>query len=76
LSSPGSTVAEPPDGEASDPASGTAARPGVRRIESAPKEPVDLVGTAGAPVAKRVGPVLAALAALWLLRVLLRRRKR
>jgi carbon monoxide dehydrogenase subunit G len=61
---------------AAEPASAEKAKPAVRRIESAPKEPVDLVGAAGAPLAKRVAPVVAILAALWLLRVLLRRRKR
>jgi hypothetical protein len=46
----------------------------VRRIDSAPSAPVDLMGTAGAPVAKRVAPILALLfLAMWLLR---RRRKR
>ena len=72
----GAAVTEPPDGEASDPDPAVEATPTVRRIESAPKEPVDLVGTAGAPVAKRVAPVLAVLATLWLLRVLLRRRRK
>jgi carbon monoxide dehydrogenase subunit G len=57
-------------------AAGEEAPPGVRRIESAPTEPVDLVGAAGVPVAKRVAPAVAILAVLWLLRVLLRRRKR
>jgi hypothetical protein len=59
-----------------EPAATEAAKPTVRRIESAPKAPVDLVGTAGAPVAKRVAPAVAILAALWLIRVLVRRRKR
>ena len=41
----------------------------VRRIESAPSAPVDLMGTAGAPVAKRVAPVAALLfLTVWLLR--------
>ncbi len=48
----------------------------VRRIDSPVARPVDLVGAAGAPVAKRVAPVAAALAALWLLRPFLKRRKR
>jgi carbon monoxide dehydrogenase subunit G len=46
----------------------------VRRIDSAPSAPVDLMSTAGAPVAKRVAPIVALLfLATWLLR---RRRKR
>jgi hypothetical protein len=61
---------------AADAAASEETPPGVRRIESAPKEPVDLVGAAGVPVAKRVAPAVAILAVLWLLRVLLRRRKR
>jgi uncharacterized protein len=61
---------------AADAAAGEEAQPGVRRIESAPTEPVDLVGAAGVPVAKRVAPAVAILAVLWLLRILLRRRKR
>jgi uncharacterized protein len=46
----------------------------VRRIDSAPSAPVDLMGTAGAPVAKRVAPVVALLfLTMWLVR---RRRRR
>jgi carbon monoxide dehydrogenase subunit G len=65
---------EPGDGEAAGPA--PAAAPAVRRVDAPEAEPVDLLATAGNPVAKRVGPVLAGLALLWLLRVLLRRRRR
>lgn len=69
---------EPVDGEAVEPAPAAAAevKPAVRRIESAPAQPVDLVATAGSPVAKRAAPVVGAIAVLWLLRVLLRRRRR
>ena len=46
----------------------------VRKIDSKPAEPVDLLGTAGSPVAKRVGPVIGVLIVLlWLLR---RRKKK
>jgi uncharacterized protein len=46
-----------------------AAPSGPRAVESRPAEPVDLVGTAGSSVIKRVGPVLAVLAVVaWLLR--------
>lgn len=55
-------------------AGAAADRPAVRRVDSPEPEPVDLVGTAGAPLARRVGPVVAALAFLWFLRRLLRRR--
>ena len=53
-----------------------AAKPEVRRISSPEPQPVNLLDTAGAPVAKRVGPIVAILAVAWLLRVLLRRRRR
>jgi carbon monoxide dehydrogenase subunit G len=47
---------------------------GPRTIVSKPAEPVDLLGTAGSPVAKRVGPVVGVLVVvLWLLR---RRKKK
>jgi len=39
-------------------------------------EPVDLLDVAGGSVAKRAAPVLGVIAILWLLRVLLRRRKK
>jgi hypothetical protein len=50
-------------------------RPAVRKIDSPEPEPVDLVGAAGSPVAKRVGPVLAIIAVVWLLKKLLGRKK-
>ncbi len=64
-----------PDAAASDVPSGDGAGR-ARRVDSPPAEPVDLLGTAGAPVAKRVGPIVAAVALLWLLWVFLRRRRR
>ena len=48
----------------------------VRRIESTPAPPVDLMGTAGAPVAKRVAPGVAWLfVTVWLMRRRRRRRR-
>jgi uncharacterized protein len=41
--------------------------PGVRRIDQAEPEPVDLLGTAGAPVAKRILPVVGVLVVLYLI---------
>jgi hypothetical protein len=79
--SPGAAVPSH-NGEASTTATATAAPTtttppaptGPRKIESRPAEPVDLLGTAGSPVVKRVGPVLGVLVVvLWLLR---RRRKK
>jgi carbon monoxide dehydrogenase subunit G len=47
---------------------------GPRKIDSKPAEPVDLLGTAGSPVVKRVGPIVGVLVVLlWLLR---RRKKK
>jgi carbon monoxide dehydrogenase subunit G len=51
-----------------------AERPAVRAIESRPAQPVDLLGTAGAPVAKRLVPALLGVAALLLLWRVLRGR--
>jgi carbon monoxide dehydrogenase subunit G len=54
-------------------ASGSAG-PGPRKISSAEATPIDLLDTAGSPVAKRVGPIIGVIVVLlWLLR---RRRKR
>jgi carbon monoxide dehydrogenase subunit G len=50
--------------------------PPVRTISSPEPEPVDLLQTAGTPVVKRVAPILAIVALGWLVRVLLKRRKR
>jgi carbon monoxide dehydrogenase subunit G len=55
-------------------ASASTARPAEG--QPAEPEPVDLLGTAGAPVAKRLGPILAALAGFVLLRRVRRRRRR
>jgi uncharacterized protein len=48
----------------------------ARRIDSPEAAPIDLLDTAGSSVAKRAAPVLGVIAILWLLRVLLRRRKK
>jgi carbon monoxide dehydrogenase subunit G len=49
---------------------------GARRIEGPEAQPIDLLDTAGGSVAKRAGPVLVVIALLWLLRVLIKRRKK
>jgi carbon monoxide dehydrogenase subunit G len=49
---------------------------GLRRIESAPAEPVDLLDVAGAPMAKRVVPVIVGVVVLFVLWRLLRRGNR
>ena len=51
------------------------APPAVRKIDSPEPKPVDLLDTAGTPVAKRVGPILVAIAVLWILKKLLTRNK-
>jgi carbon monoxide dehydrogenase subunit G len=75
-------VAEPeptpaPDAPIVTPVPSAAASPksGVRKIDSPEPEPVDLLGAAGSPVARRVGPVLAVIAIAWLLKKLLSRSK-
>ncbi|MFL6206445.1 MAG: SRPBCC family protein [Acidimicrobiales bacterium] len=51
-------------------------KPAVRKIDSPEPTPVDLVGAAGSPVARRVGPVLIGIAVLWVLKKLLTRNRR
>ena len=67
--------ASAPAAAPADPAA-PAAKPAPRQISSPEPEPVNLIDAAGAPVAKRVAPLLAILAIGWLLRVLVRRRRR
>ena len=55
---------------------GNGAQPSVRRIDSPAAAPVDLLGTAGAPVAKRIVPVVLAVFAFFLLRRRRHRRSR
>jgi len=50
-------------------------KPAVRKIDSPEPTPVDLLETAGSPVARRVGPVLVAIAVLWVLKKLLTRNR-
>src|SRR5581483_10642354 len=65
------------NGSKSEPATQSAAGPaGDRQVTSAPAEPVDLLGTAGSPVLKRLLPaVIGALVAFLLGRRLRRRRR-
>ena len=52
------------------------AEPTVRKIDSPEAKPIDLLSTTGAPMAKRVGPVVGLLVVLlWLLRRRKKRRK-
>jgi carbon monoxide dehydrogenase subunit G len=50
-------------------------KPAVRKVDSPEAQPVDLLDAAGTPVAKRVGPILAAIAVLWILKKLLTRKR-
>lgn len=59
---------------ASTPTPNGSEAPSVRRIESAPARPVDLLDAAGGSVARRVGPAVGAV--LFLLWVFTRRRRR
>lgn len=72
---PEPVVPTEPASEPGGPAEAASA-PAVRRIDSPEPQPVNLLETAGSPVAKRVGPILAAIAVLWLVKKLLRRSKR
>ena len=61
-------------GGSAAPAPAAASSTGPRKIDSKPAEPVDLLGTAGSPVVKRIGPIVGAVVVmLWLLR---RRKKK
>lgn len=73
-SGPGAAPAATARAESPDGSPNGAERPAVRAIESRPAEPVDLLGTAGAPVAKRLIPALLGVAALLLLWRVLRGR--
>ena len=50
-------------------------KPAVRKIDAPDAEPVDLLDAAGTPVAKRVAPILIAVAIVWVLKKLLTRNK-
>jgi carbon monoxide dehydrogenase subunit G len=52
----------------------TEAPPGLRRIESAPVEPIDLIDAAGAPMIKRLLPLVGGVVLLFVVWRLLRRR--
>jgi hypothetical protein len=62
-----------PEGSAS-PGSGPADQPGLRLVDSPEAAPVDLMATAGAPVARRLVPVAVAVVVLLLVRWAMRRR--
>jgi uncharacterized protein len=49
--------------------------PGVRKVESAPVEPIDLLETAGAPMLKRLAPLLGGIIVLLVVWRLVRRRR-
>jgi hypothetical protein len=78
VADPDGTTDEAPAGEWAAP-SGTAATgttPGVRKVDSAPAEPIDLVGTAGPTMAKRIIPLIGiAIITIFLLRRRRRRRR-
>jgi uncharacterized protein len=72
-------VAHPENGSAAPAAAvpaPAAAPAGPRKIDSKPAEPIDLLGHAGSPVAKRVGPIVGfVVVVLWLLRRRKKKRK-
>jgi hypothetical protein len=70
---PATPAPVPPDSGAAAPA--PAAAPAVRKIDAPEAVPVNLVDAAGSSVAKRVGPIVAAIAIIWLLKKLFGRSK-
>jgi carbon monoxide dehydrogenase subunit G len=68
--------AEPTTEHVTEPPGPHVTEPAVRLVDHPESAPVDLVGAAGAPVAKRLAPVAGVFALLWLLRLFLKRRKR
>jgi carbon monoxide dehydrogenase subunit G len=63
-----------PAGNGAEPQTAADAPPMSRKIDSPEAKPIDLLDASGAPIAKRVGPIIGVLVVvLWLLR---RRRKR
>lgn len=80
-SEPGESEQAPSAAATEEPAPGPgpAKEPAVRRIESEPSEPVDLIGAAGPSLAKRLLPYASLAGALFLLRIVisaLKRRKK
>jgi carbon monoxide dehydrogenase subunit G len=70
----GAPAAEEAPAGASDAAQAApATQAGPRQVEYRPAEPVDLLEAAGAPVAKRLAPVVLGLVIVWWVRRLLRR---
>ena len=73
-SGPAAPEPEPPLVAAAPPAPAAAPRPAVRKIDAPEPTPVNLLDAAGSPVARRVGPILAAVAVVWRLKKLFGRR--
>lgn len=67
-------VAAASSGPSSNGGEPVATSPGVRKIQSAPVEPVDLLDATGAPLLKRLGPLVGAFVVLLVLARLLRKR--
>ncbi|MEO7429199.1 MAG: SRPBCC family protein [Acidimicrobiales bacterium] len=75
VAKPVKAASVPPPAAAAPNAPAQAPNPVVRKIDSPEPQPVNLFEAAGSPVAKRVGPILAIVAVLWLLKKLIRRNK-
>ena len=63
----GAAAASAPAEAPASPPVDTSAAPGVRKIDHAPVDAVDLIGTAGMPVVKRLVPLVGGLVLLYLL---------
>lgn len=75
----GGTAEESSGGDGTANGASGEAPPGVRKIESVPAEPVDLLDVAGSSVMQRLAPILAAASVLLVVRILIssmRRRRR
>jgi len=70
---PGADATAPAEAPASAETPAAPPADGVRKIESAEAEPVDLLGAAGAPVLKRIVPVVAAAVVAYVVFRLVRR---
>jgi len=70
-------IVAPTDAPIPEPPAATPApeRPAARKIDMPEPKPVDLLEAAGTPVARRVGPIVAIVAVLWVLKKILSRNR-
>ena len=73
LSAPAPSEAAASDEDSDE---GSEQEPGVRAVSGPEPEAVDLLDVAGPPVAKKFGPIAGAIAVLWIIRKLFKRKKK